>query len=519
MLLSKLIEGLELEPAGGADVEIGAVTDDSRRVQRGGLFVARSGSKTDGRRFVADALAHGAAAVVCDQKPEAPGAAVWVTGRRIDNALVGTLAERLYGCPSRKLKLVGITGTKGKTTIAFLIQHLLRRAGWPCGMIGTVYIDDGKARQPAELTTPGAADFSRYLAAMVGHGCRAAAAEVSSQALDQGRVAALEFQVAVFTNLTGDHLDYHLTMDRYAEAKAMLFRGLAPSAVAVVNDHDPYTPRMLAGCRAQVLRCGLAEAGAEGADATRCTATVLEMRATHTRARFHGPWGELELEYPLVGRHNAMNLLQALAGAYALCGKVEGFAVAAGDFPGVPGRLERVTLPGSAGGEAGPSVLVDYAHTHDALEKVLEALRPLVVAPGKLVVVFGCGGDRDRTKRPKMGAVACRLADRVVITSDNPRTEDPQAIIREVLAGLPPDLRVGGGDGSRVLVEPDRASAIMHAVTSAGAHDVVLLAGKGHEDYQIIGASKRHFDDREHAAAALRQRGAATPSGAAALGP
>ena len=511
MLLSKLIDGLGLTPAGGGDVDVTAVTDDSRRVGPGALFVARSGSKTDGGRYIAEALARGAVAVVSSQKPPEAGAATVCTGARIDNALVGALAERLFDHPARKLGLIGITGTKGKTTIAFLIQHLLRRAGWPCGMIGTVCLDDGKQRRPAELTTPGAAEFSGLLAAMAGHGCRAAVAEVSSQALDQGRVAALDFRVAVFTNLTGDHLDYHGTMDNYAAAKAVLFRGLSPEAVAVVNGSDPYAARILAGCRARVLRCVLAEEGAAaGAD---CSVTVLEMQATHTRARFRGPWGSLELRVPLIGRHNAMNLLQALAAGHALCGTAEGFAAAAADFPGVPGRLERVVLPETPGDAGAPSVLGDYAHTHDALEKVLEALRPLVKPAGKLVVVFGCGGDRDRTKRPKMGAVACRLADKVVVTSDNPRTEDPAAIIREVLAGVPA--------GAKVLVEPDRANAIMHAVSSAGSGDVVLLAGKGHEDYQIIGVSKRHFDDREHAAAALRQRGAGAlaPAGGAAAGP
>jgi UDP-N-acetylmuramoyl-L-alanyl-D-glutamate--2,6-diaminopimelate ligase len=576
MLLAKLIDGLGLKHAAGTValnlVDITDVTDDSRRVTLGALFIARGGTKTSGQAYIADALKRGAAAIVTDAAPApeaactggqaASGTTVWLHGTNINNALVGELAERFFDRPARQLKLIGVTGTKGKTTTAFLIQHILKRLGIPCGLIGTVCIDDGAQRRTAELTTPGAADFSRHLAAMVKNGCRAAVAEVSSQALHQGRTAALRFDVAVFTNLTGDHLDYHGDMDNYGAAKAILFEGLAPQSLAIINEDDLYAARMRRGCRARILGCrltpasgvpaGWAQTLTSSADSA-CQCHPLELKASYTRACFDGPWGSFEASYPLVGRHNAINTLQAVAAAHAVAGNSRGadFAAALQDFPGVPGRLERV-LPdasdtrrttgegtgGTSGG--GPAVLVDYAHTHDSLEKVLEALRPLVAPQGKLVVVFGCGGDRDRTKRPKMAAVACRLADRVFITSDNPRTEDPQAIIREVVAGVPAGIGVqdnkprASASGSatpegtaplrsrvvrpegtvpsspvarQVIVEPDRATAIVQAVTGAGAHDVVLLAGKGHEDYQIIGTTKRHFDDREHAAAALRLRG------------
>lgn len=527
MRLAQLIEGLPVTAVSGPAVDILELTDDSRQVQPGWLFIARGGTQTDGLRFLADALQRGAAALLTPPSftldhlrdlaaglglsPTALPALVHAPA--IDQPLAGRLAERFFDHPSGKLKLIGVTGTKGKTTTAFLIQHLLASAGIRCGMIGTVVLDDGKTRTPALLTTPGAIEFSRLLAAMVAHGCGAAVAELSSHALHQGRVAALRVDVAVFTNLTGDHLDYHQTMENYAAAKAMLFAGLSKQAFAVVNLDDPWAPRMLADCPATVLGCTLSPtAPALRTDPAKlCRATPLDMGARASRARFEGPWGSVEVNLPMAGAHNLINALQAVAAANAVTAIWQSLRPALERCPGVPGRLELVPSPDAAAPL--PTVLVDYAHTHDAIEKVLLALRP--VTPGRLILLFGCGGDRDRTKRPRMAAVACQFADRVLITSDNPRTENPLAIIDEILAGIPRDLPIARLDdhtasppADKVMVQPDRARAIRAAIDLAGPDDVVILAGKGHEDYQIIGTTKHHFDDREHAAAALADRAA-----------
>ena len=518
MRLDQLIAGTDLTLVNGSgEVEILDLTDDSRRVTPGALFLARPGPKTDGRQFIQDALTRGAVAIIAHSaltggqmdRPSPPRAAL-VQAPAVDQALAGRLAERFFGQPSRQLQLVGITGTKGKTTIAFLVQQLLQAAGRPCGMIGTVYVDDGKTRRPAELTTPGAIDFSRYLGAMVANGCQAAVAEFSSHALHQGRVAALKTDVAVFTNLTGDHLDYHGTMEAYARAKAILFTALPPEAWAIINADDPYAADMLRDCGARVIACTLQGATPKLplSPVHTVSGRILSLKAASSPTILTGPWGQVEVNLPLVGRHNVMNALQAATAVWALTRTSAadlGQALAATTPP--PGRFERVRSGSPDSAVPGPTVLVDYAHTHDALEKALEALKPLT--RGRLIVMFGCGGDRDRTKRPKMAAAACRLADVVIITSDNPRTEDPQTIIREVLAGVPSqaavrDLPAGGvASVPACFVEADRGRAIAGTIALARAEDVVLLAGKGHEDYQIIGTTKRHFDDREEAARAL----------------
>lgn len=508
MQLAQLIEGLKIERVkGDLALSVAGLSDDSRQIQPGWLFIARPGLSADGRAYIQQALARGACAILTDTAadPVLPSAdsITWLRAPRVDQALCGHLAERFYGYPSRQLKLLGVTGTKGKTTVAFLIQQMLQSLDFRCGLIGTVFVDDGAQRQPAQLTTPGAIEMSSLLAAMVANDCAFAVAEISSHALDQGRVAALHFELGLFTNLTGDHLDYHQTMDAYAQAKARLFQALSPGAWAVINVDDPYAGRMLQGCQARWLACTLAP-GRLSFEAypslpqTVAQGEVLTVNAEGTRAVFRGPWGTLEARLNLIGRHNAMNALQALAGVWLLtAAPAPKLAQALERCSPPPGRLEPVQLTDShASGTRLPTILVDYAHTHDALEKTLEALRPLT--QGRLIVVFGCGGDRDRTKRPKMAAVACRLADQVVITSDNPRTEDPQAIIRDILAGVPP-----GHPPERVQVEPDRAAAIRLAIASAGPEDLVLIAGKGHETYQIVGREKRPFDDRLEARAAL----------------
>jgi UDP-N-acetylmuramoyl-L-alanyl-D-glutamate--2,6-diaminopimelate ligase len=496
MLLSTLIQNENITLLQGSpSIDLPTITDDSRRAAPGCLFIARPGTREDGSRFIADAVAKGAAAVLIQQGanlPTLPAHIALVSAPAVDNILVGHIAQKFHDFPARKLKLIGVTGTNGKTTITFVIRHLLAREGVKCGVIGTVLIDDGKNQIPADLTTPGAIDIAAYLAAMVQNGCAAAVMEVSSHALHQGRAHALDFSVAIFTNLTGDHLDYHKTMDAYADAKAILFERLSPSGFAIVNDDDAYAPRMLRDNKANVIRCSL-KPGKFGKDS--CRALVQDASHKGTRIRFEGPWGSYDVLLPLVGKHNAMNVLQAAAAANCVVAISRTLRESLLVCPAPPGRLDPVLLP-DADAAALPAVLVDYAHTHDALENVLQALRP--ITKGRVITLFGCGGDRDRTKRPKMAKVACDLSDKVFITSDNPRTENADAIIEEILTGVPADKK------SIVTVDADRARSIRAAILSATPDDVVLLAGKGHEDYQIIGKEKHHFSDHEEAAKALK---------------
>ena len=495
MKLSTLLAGFPITRCDANDPDVWSLAEDSRRVKQGALFLARAGTKTDGRAFIHDAITRGATAVLAplgSARPEGmPASIAWCEAD--DPAGAGALvAERFHGNPSRTLELVGVTGTNGKTTIAYLVQQLLTFAGMRCGLVGTVEIDDGRERVPSQLTTPPALELSELFARMVDNGCRAAAMEVSSHSLDQKRVAALAFRTAIFTNLTGDHLDYHKTMEQYAAAKARLFAMLDAGGTAVLNCDDPWYQSMLpsrAGSAASVLRTSLVDPAAE------CHGTVHRMGLESMDVTYRGPWGIMEVRLPLVGRHNAMNALQAAAAAWSrgIDGERIARALAACHAP--PGRLQPVAVGG-----AGFSVLVDYAHSDDALTNVLRALRPTVPAGGRLRVIFGCGGDRDRTKRPRMARAACDGADDVIVTSDNPRTEDPDAIIAEILTGVPAEAH------ARVAVEADRARAIALAVSSAREGDIILIAGKGHEDYQIIGTEKRSFDDRREAEAALRQR-------------
>jgi murE/murF fusion protein len=501
MQLAQLIDGCKTlrVRSNRADpgVSISDLTDDSRTVKPGSLFIARDGLQSDGRKYIDAAIAAGAVAVLSDRPIELPAgrdgqAIVQLVADKVDQSLAGHLAERFFGYPQQKLALLGVTGTNGKTTTAFLIQHLLNRSGVACGLIGTIQTDNGAEVAAATLTTPGAIELSRLLAAMVAHGCRAAVIEASSHALKQGRIAALDFQVGVFTNLSGDHLDYHATMADYLAAKAVLFESLSPDAWAVFNADDASSQQIAARCAARQLWCTL---GHDEHGARTCRVEALELAAGFSRARFDGPWGSVEAKLPLIGRHNLANTLQALAAASAVTDVSRHLDEVLSQCPQVPGRLEMVRIEDD---EQDPTVLVDYAHSHDALENVLTALRPLT--KGRLRVMFGCGGDRDRTKRPKMAQVACRLADDIVITSDNPRTEDPGDILDDIRAGI--DTK----SDKRCRILPGRTHAIDHIVTSAELDDVVLLAGKGHEDYQIIGTEKRPFDDRKHATAALLKR-------------
>lgn len=508
MLLGELISGLDVTLRRPADARarICDVTEDSRTVLPGSLFIARAGTKADGRRFIDQAIALDASAILTDPGVPPPsdlGPVAWGVTNDVARA-EAFIAERFFGEPSKRLALCGVTGTNGKTTITTLVYQMLNAARRRCGLIGTVMVDDGTGIAPATLTTPPALEMSYALSNMVERRYTAAALEVSSHSLDQGRVAALDFDVAVFTNLTGDHLDYHGTMERYAQAKAALFAMLRPDAMAIVNAQDPWTARMLQDCRARVLACAVA--GADGPGPASCVAQVLRANARGTELLLRGPWGTIEGQVALIGAFNVMNVLQAFAAAFAMGLDAEHLQAALPRLRAPHGRLDRVSATGVADPDPGFSVFVDYAHTDDALAKAIGALRPLLQGTeGRLIVVFGCGGDRDKTKRPRMGRIAASMGDEVIVTSDNPRTEDPHAIIRDIVAG------VENMPGSGLHVEPDRGAAIARAIEHARAGDIVLIAGKGHEDYQLVpdgagGITRLHFDDREAARQALHKR-------------
>ena len=488
LLLTDLLQSLAVPIDGDvpAAAAVTGVTEDSRQVQPGHVFVARGGTVTDGRRFVDQAVERGAIAVVSAGPVD--GCPVPVAVVPDAGAAASALAHAFHGHPSAagRLKLLGVTGTNGKTTVAYLLRHVLNGFGTRCGLIGTVEVDDGKSRWESTMTTPAAADVAGLLARMRDRGCRACAMEVSSHSLDQGRVAGATFAGAAFTNLTGDHLDYHRTMEAYAAAKARLFAGLHGDAVAAVNADDPWAGRMVADCHGRVIRYGF------GKDAD-YRARDLSVTAAGSAFTLIAPHGRAQVNVPLVGRHNVENVLAAAV----LLGEVFHLGVAQlasglSTASGAPGRLQPV--------RAGQpfAVLVDYAHTDDALRNVLTALRPL--CHGRLRVVFGCGGDRDKSKRPRMARVAEQLADDVYLTSDNPRTESPDAILADLSAGLA---------GRPRCVEVDRRAAIATALSDAGPDDVVLVAGKGHENYQIVGTVKHPFDDVAECERALGRRHAA----------
>ena len=504
-------------PAGTGEVT--GVTDDTREAAPGDLLVLRGAWTPAALDRLAAAAAAGVAAAVLPAGADAQAAAAAAPavvlyaadpGVAVDQTAAGRVADAFFGRPADGLALVGVTGTNGKTTVATLTRHLLGSLGVATGLLGTVSIDTGSGPRPATLTTPGAIGLRRLFARMRDAGLRAAAMEVSSHALDQGRTAGLGFAAAVFTNLTQDHLDYHGTMEAYAAAKAKLFGQLLGGGTAVLNADDPAAAAMIGALASGAKRLETRLDGEAAAGAGGCAAEVRKLTATSASARFRGPFGAFEATLRTGGRHNVANALQAVAAAWAVAESLEpgratpaALAAALASAPPVPGRLEPVAPPAGGDSDGSPAVLVDYAHTPDALERVLGSLRP--VTPGRLVCVYGCGGDRDRTKRPRMTAAALAGADAAVLTSDNPRTEDPQRILDDAAAGTP------AADRPRLRVVADRRAAIGAAIASAAPGDTVLIAGKGHEDYQLVGdgaggVTRLHFDDREEAAAALADR-------------
>jgi len=476
---------------GDPSLAISQVTADSRDAGPGVLFVAVRGTSGDGHRFLAQAVAAGSPAVVIAESyaGEIPDAAAVVRCAET-RAMPALLARALHGDPDRNLWTAAVTGTNGKTTTAFLLQEILRRLHGPCGLLGTICYDDGCAVLPAPLTTPGGPVFYEILGQMQANGCRSVALELSSHALDQQRTAGLGLDVAVMTNLGRDHLDYHADLDEYLAAKARIMELLRPGESAVgtglrgalaLNVGDPRLAALEVGGRRVIRYCARPEC--EVAADLRVVTVELDLTGTRLQLSWRGH--EFELTSGLVGRFNVENLTAALAAGLGLGLQPEDCTRALAGVTQVPGRLERIALPGGA------VAIVDYAHTHDALAAVLTTCDEL--SDQRLLLVFGCGGDRDRGKRPLMAAVAARRSDRVWITADNPRSEDPLRICNDIVAGYDA-VSQPRAVGREVIV--DRVAAIEAALAAATAGDIVLVAGKGHEDYQLVGDQVLDLDDR-----------------------
>jgi len=479
--LAERIPGARL--IGPGDVDAARAVHDSRRVRPGDLFVALPGTRMDGHRFVQPALEAGASAVVVEREVNLPGDRPMLVVPDAREAL-GLCAHALAGDPTRRMTVCGVTGTTGKTTTTYLVRSIFERSGRPAGVLGTIGYIIGQREIPSRLTTPDADDLAAYFAEMLEAGLDAVVMEVSSHALHQRRTEGIAFDVGAFTNLSPEHLDYHEDMISYREAKGRLFAGLAPDARAVLNADEEASRSFAEVSPAPVLWYGLRSAA---------DVTAENVRSDTGGSRFTlvTPRGRARVRTRLLGTHNVYNCLTAAAIGEAAGLPTDAIVAGLERVQTVRGRLEPVptALPFS--------VLVDYAHKTDALEHALVTVRGLVRGGGRLVLVFGCGGDRDRQKRPAMARVAEQLADRVFVTSDNPRSEDPRAIADEILAGF--------AAPERVTVELDRREAIARALGEARTGDVVIIAGKGHETYQIIADVTRPFDDREVAAEVLRR--------------
>jgi UDP-N-acetylmuramoyl-L-alanyl-D-glutamate--2,6-diaminopimelate ligase len=490
-LLEKIptIEQMPNHPA--LEAEVKGLTTNSHACKAGDLFIGMPGTRVDGGEFWASAIASGAIAALIS-----PQAAAKCPPQDTDACVViasdmtiacAQAATAFYGYPAEQLKLIGVTGTNGKTTTTHLIEFLLTHAQRPTALLGTLYTRWPGFQQTAIHTTPFAVELQHQLKSAVEAGCQLGVMEVSSHALAQGRVMGCPFEVGVFTNLTQDHLDFHRDMEDYFAAKALLFNRDYLKGRAIINADDPYGQKLIKQLNSnQVWSYSVQDAAAD------LWTSDLNYESTGVRGKLHTPMGEVAFDSPLVGQYNLSNLLAAVGAVLHLGLNLETIGEAITQFPGVPGRMERVQLKP----EQDVSVIVDYAHTPDSLENLLKASRPFI--QGKMICVFGCGGDRDRTKRPKMGKIAAELADVAVVTSDNPRTEDPERILQDIVEGIPASVEP--------IVIGDRATAIRTAILQAQPGDGVLIAGKGHEDYQILGTEKIHFDDREQAREALTER-------------
>jgi UDP-N-acetylmuramoyl-L-alanyl-D-glutamate--2,6-diaminopimelate ligase len=475
MRLNELLKNVEtLNIIGDVEVEITGVKLDHRRIEKGYLFVAIPGTVTDGHKFIPKAIELGATAVLCEKMPEEQIPEVTYVQVASTEDAVGKVATLFYGDPSRKLKLVGVTGTNGKTTIATLLYNMFRKFGHKCGLLSTVcnYIEDEAI--PADHTTPDPIELNRLLAQMVDAGCEYAFMECSSHAIAQKRIGGLKFAGGLFTNLTRDHLDYHKTFENYRDAKKAFFDGLDKDAFAITNADDKNGQIMVQNCKAQVK--------------TYSTRTMADFKAKIIECHFEGMYLDIngkEVGVQFIGKFNVSNLLAVYGAAVMLGKKPEDILLILSTLKSVNGRLEPIHSP------EGYTAIVDYAHTPDALENVLNAIHEVLNGKGKVITVCGAGGNRDKGKRPLMAQEAVKQSDKVIITSDNPRFEEPQDIINDMLAGLDQKQM------KKVVSIVDRREAIRTACMLAEKGDVILIAGKGHEDYQEIKGVKHHFDDKE----------------------
>ena len=476
MKLSELLKNIQpIGIQGNTDIDISGINIDSRRVENGHLFVAMKGTQTDGHKYIPKALELGAAAILCEDLPSELQSGITYVQVASTEAAVGPVATLFYGSPSQKLKLVGVTGTNGKTTIATLLFHMFRKFGHKCGLLSTVcnYIEDEAI--PTDHTTPDPIELNQLLARMVNAGCEYAFMECSSHAIQQQRIGGLKFAGALFTNLTRDHLDYHKTFENYRNAKKMFFDGLSKEAFAITNADDKNGMFMVQNCKAQIK--------------TYSTRTMADFKARIIECHFEGMYLEIdgrEVGVQFIGKFNVSNLLAVYGAATMLGKKPEDILVILSTLKSVSGRLEPVHSPD------GVTAIVDYAHTPDALENVLNAIHEVLDGKGgHVITVCGAGGNRDKGKRPLMAQEAAKQSDKVIITSDNPRFEEPQDIINDMLAGL------NSQQMKKVLSITDRREAIRTATMLAQKGDVILIAGKGHEDYQEIKGVKHHFDDKE----------------------
>ena len=475
MKLNEILSKVKpLDIVGNADVDITGVNIDSRRIEKGHLFVAIKGTQVDGHSFIQKAEALGAAAVLCEQLPTERNTDVTYIQVASTEAAVGPVATMFYDDPTSKLKLVGVTGTNGKTTIATLLYNMFRKFGHRCGLLSTVcnYIEDQAI--PADHTTPDPIELNRLLAEMVKAGCEYAFMECSSHAIAQKRIGGLKFAGGLFTNLTRDHLDYHKTFENYRDAKKAFFDMLPKDAFAITNADDKNGMVMVQNTKATVK--------------TYSTRTMADFKARIIECHFEGMYLDIdgrEVGVQFIGKFNVSNLLAVYGAAVMLGKKPDDVLVVLSTLKSVSGRLEPIRSP------EGFTAIVDYAHTPDALENVLNAIHEVLDGKGHVITVCGAGGNRDKGKRPLMAQEAVKQSDRVIITSDNPRFEEPQDIINDMLAGLTPQQM------KKVVSIADRREAIRTACMMAAKGDVILIAGKGHEDYQEVKGVKHHFDDRE----------------------
>jgi len=474
MILESLIKNIKpITVVGKTDIDITGINIDSRKIQPGHLFVAIKGTQTDGHAYIEKAIQLGAVAILCEDLPTVCEGATYIQVASTED-VVGKVATLFYGDPTSKLKLVGVTGTNGKTTIATLLYNMFRKLGYKCGLLSTVcnYIEEEQL--PTSHTTPDPIELNQLLSKMVDAGCDYAFMECSSHAIAQKRIGGLRFAGGIFTNLTRDHLDYHKTFENYRDAKKAFFDGLPKSAFAIINADDKNGMYMVQNCKANIK--------------TYSTRAMADFKAKILECHFEGMYLDIdrhEVGVQFIGKFNVSNLLAVYGTAIMLGEKAEDILVVMSTLKSVNGRLDPVRSP------EGYTAIVDYAHTPDALENVLNAIHEVLNGKGQVITVCGAGGNRDKGKRPLMAQEAVKQSDKVIITSDNPRFEDPQDIINDMLAGLDKQQM------KKVLSIVDRKEAIRTACMMAKKGDVILVAGKGHEDYQEIKGVKHHFDDKE----------------------